>query len=109
MSSFLRALRPSLRSPASLEDLKLCCAVSHHALNTIFLDGSASDVWAELDSVVPDPLYARLRRVDIVVEVFGNGVDIVSINTQIDGILPQLLPLLQVYSKGILHVQGKEN
>ena len=107
LSSFLRALRSSLRSPATLEDLKLCCAVSHHSMDTILTDGNASDVWADLDSLVADPLYARLRRVGVVVEVFGNEVDIDNINARVYGALPQLLPLL--YSKGILHIQVEEN
>jgi hypothetical protein len=107
LSSFLRALRSSLRSPATLEDLKLCCAVKEYDLNTILIDGNASDIWAELDGLVADPLYAHLRRVDIIVEVLGNEVDIDNINARVHGILPQLLPLLS--SKGILHVQVDED
>jgi hypothetical protein len=108
LSSFLTALRSSLCPPATLEDLKLCCAVKEYDLYTILIDDNASGVWAELDGLVIDPLCARLRRVDVILEVFGNEVDIDNVNARVYGILPQLLlPLLS--SKGVLHVQVEEN
>jgi hypothetical protein len=69
LTCFLNALCSSLQSPATLEDLEFSCEIGLYNLDRSWVDFN-DGVWAALDGLVTDPLYARLRRVDVTMKVF---------------------------------------
>jgi hypothetical protein len=97
LNVFLDTLSSSLQFPATLEHLRLDCGDHYVPMQLLELL-----VWTELDSLVINPLYACLRRVDIIIQLFaGRDADAESCNaSQMQTILSQHLPLLA--SKNIL-------
>jgi hypothetical protein len=106
LTCFLNAICSSLQSPATLEDLGFSCEIGLYNLDRRWVDFN-DGVWAALDSLVADPLYARLRRVDVTMKVTGYNevpaVDVEGIEAEFHTILSQKFPLLS--SKGILHLR----
>lgn len=70
LNRFLKVLSSSLQSPATLEHLKLKCDILYNRVELFAHTIRALNVWVELDSLVNNPLYARLRRIDLNITLF---------------------------------------
>jgi hypothetical protein len=118
LNLFLKILSSSLQSPATLSRLDLNCEIDYEHLNAFFLDIQALDVWTELDSLANNPLYARLREVNVIIRLLDPADRGIASAVHIEdddedsepydehwvrSVLPQKLPLLS--SKRILDLQ----